>query len=265
MLRYLGYSLQANAKVTEGAQHADRDGQFRYINDQAAAHVRDGQPVISVDCKKHENVGDYANVGAEWEPKGAPTRVGVHDFPDPETGKALPYGVFDLYANEGWVNVGDHHDTPAFAVASIARWWERMGRYRYPDATALMITADAGGSNSYRSRVFKTELAALAASIGLIITVCHMPPGTSKWNKIEHRMFSFISMNWRGKPLTTYRTVVELIAATTTKTGLKIAADLDTGYYPTGVTVTDTELAAIPIQRHEWHGDWNYSIKPTPP
>ena len=265
MLRYLGYSLQANAKVTEGAQHVDRDGQFRYINDQAAAHVRDGQPVISVDCKKHENVGDYANVGAEWEPKGAPTRVGVHDFPDPETGKALPYGVFDLYANEGWVNVGDHHDTPAFAVASIARWWERMGRYRYPDATALMITADAGGSNSYRSRVFKTELAALAASIGLIITVCHMPPGTSKWNKIEHRMFSFISMNWRGKPLTTYRTVVELIAATTTKTGLKIAADLDTGYYPTGVTVTDTELAAIPIQRHEWHGDWNYSIKPTPP
>jgi hypothetical protein len=184
MLHYLGYSLQANAKVTEGAQHPDRDSQFGYINDLAAAHLAEGQPVISVDCKKHENIGDYANGGAEWEPEGSPTRVGVHDFPDPEMGKALPYGVFDLYANEGWVNVGDHHDTPAFAVASIARWWERMGRQRYPDATKLMITADAGGSNSYRSRVFKTEMAALAASIGLIITVCHMPPGTSKWNKI---------------------------------------------------------------------------------
>lgn len=265
MLHYLGYSLQANAKVTEGAQHADRDGQFRYINDQAAAHLAAGQPVISVDCKKHENVGDYANVGAEWEPEGRPTRVGVHDFPDPEVGKALPYGVFDLAANEGWVNVGDHHDTPAFAVASIARWWERMGRARYPEATKLMITADAGGSNSYRSRAFKVELAKLAASIGLIITVCHMPPGTSKWNKIEHRMFSFISMNWRGKPLTTYRTVIELIAATTTKTGLKIDADLDTGYYPTGIKIKDAELAAIPIQRHEWHGDWNYSLLPAPP
>jgi hypothetical protein len=265
MLHYLGYSLQANAKVTEGAQHADRDGQFRYINDQAAAHLAEGQPVISVDCKKHENIGDYANVGAEWEPEGNPTRVGVHDFPDPEIGKALPYGVFDLHANEGWVNVGDHHDTPAFAVASIGRWWERMGRQRYPEATKLMITADAGGSNSYRSRAFKVELAQLAAQIGLIITVCHMPPGTSKWNKIEHRMFSFISMNWRGKPLTTYRTVVELIAATTTKTGLKIQADLDTGYYPTGVKISDAELAALPIQRHEWHREWNYSLVPAPP
>jgi Rhodopirellula transposase DDE domain len=265
MLHYLGYSLQANAKVTEGAQHADRDRQFRYINDVAAAHLGEGQPVISVDCKKHENIGDYANVGAEWEPEGRPSRVGVHDFPDPQAGKALPYGVFDLAANEGWVNVGDHHDTPAFAVASIARWWERMGRHRYPEATKLMITADAGGSNSYRSRAFKVELAKLATAIGLIITVCHMPPGTSKWNKIEHRMFSFISMNWRGKPLTTYRTVVELIAATSTKTGLKVAADLDTGYYPTGVKISDAELAAIPIHRHEWHGDWNYSLVPAPP
>jgi hypothetical protein len=184
MLHYLGYSLQANAKVTEGAQHPDRDGQFRYINSQAAAHLAEGQPVISVDCKKHENIGDYANVGAEWEPQGNPTRVGVHDFPDAEVGKALPYGVFDVGANEGWVNVGDHHDTPAFAVASIARWWQRMGRQRYPDATHLLITADAGGSNSYRSRAWKVELARLAATIGLIITVCHMPPGTSKWNKI---------------------------------------------------------------------------------
>ncbi len=262
LLGYLGYSLQANAKVTEGKQHADRDGQFRYINDTAAEHLAAGQPVISVDCKKKELVGDYANGGTEWEPQGKPTRVGVHDFPDPEMGKAIPYGVLDVGANEGWVNVGDDHDTPAFAVASIARWWERMGKARSPDATRLMITADAGGSNSYRSRVFKVELAKLAATIGMVITVCHMPPGTSKWNKIEHRMFSFISMNWRGKPLTTYRTVVELIAATTTRTGLNIQADLDTGYYPTGVKITDTELQAVPIRRHDWHPDWNYSILP---
>jgi len=265
LLHYLGYSLQANAKVAEGAQHADRDGQFRYINDRAGEHLGSGQPVISIDCKKKENVGEFANVGAEWEPEGSPTRVGVHDFPDPEMGKAIPYGVLDVGANEGWVNVGDDHDTPAFAVASIARWWERMGRARYPDATALLITADAGGSNSYRSRLFKTELAKLAATIGLVITVCHMPPGTSKWNKIEHRMFSFITMNWRGKPLVTYRAVIELIAATTTKSGLRIEADLDTRSYPIGVTVTDAELAAIPIRKHESHPDWNYSILPHPP
>ena len=262
LLHYLGYSLQANAKVTEGGQHVDRDGQFRYINAQAAEHLAAGQPVISVDCKKKELVGDFANGGAEWEPEGKPTRVGVHDFPDPEMGKAIPYGVLDIGANEGWVNVGDDHDTPAFAVASIARWWERMGKERYPAATALMITADAGGSNSYRSRAFKVELAKLSAAIGLIITVCHMPPGTSKWNKIEHRLFSFISMNWRGKPLTTYRTVVELISATTTKTGLRVQADLDTGSYPTGVKITDTQLAAVPLQPHAWHPEWNYSILP---
>ena len=184
LLRYMGYSLQANAKVTEGAQHPDRDGQFRYINTLAGEHLAAGQPVISIDCKKKENVGDYANGGAEWEPRGDPTRVGVHDFPDPEVPKAIPYGVYDIANNEGWVNVGDDHDTPAFAVASIARWWQRMGADRYPDAQRLMITADAGGSNAYRSRMFKAELAKLAASIGLIITVCHMPPGTSKWNKI---------------------------------------------------------------------------------
>ncbi len=262
MLHYIGYSLQANAKVSEGAQHPDRDGQFRYINDQAGEHLASGQPVISVDCKKKELVGDYANGGREWEPEGSPTRVGTHDFPDPEMGKAIPYGVLDVGANEGWVNVGDDHDTPAFAVASIARWWERMGRLRYPGAARLMITADAGGSNSYRSRAFKVELAKLAASIGLVITVCHMPPATSKWNKIEHRLFSFISINWRGKPLTTYRTIVELIAATTTSAGLRVEADLDTGHYPLGQKVTDAELAATPLRRHDWHGDWNYTINP---
>jgi DDE family transposase len=262
LLRYMGYSLQANAKVTEGAQHPDRDGQFRYINAQAAEHLAAGQPVISIDCKKKENVGDYANGGAEWEPEGDPTRVGTHDFPDPEVPKAIPYGVYDIASNEGWVNVGDDHDTPAFAVSSIARWWERMGRARYPEADRLMITADAGGSNAYRSRMFKAELAKLAASIGLVITVCHMPPGTSKWNKIEHRLFSFISMNWRGKPLTTYRTVVELIAATTTRSGLKVQADLDEGYYPIGEKISDRDFNALPITRHDWHGDWNYTIRP---
>ncbi len=262
MLHYLGYSLQANAKVTEGTQHPDRDAQFAHINATATEHLGTGQPVISVDCKKKELVGDYANGGAEWEPEGSPTRVGVHDFPDPEVGKAIPYGVYDLGANEGWVNVGDDHDTPAFAVASIARWWARMGSPRYPDATRLMITADAGGSNSYRSRAWKTELANLAAAIGLVITVCHMPPGTSKWNKIEHRLFSFISMNWRGKPLRTYRTVVELIAATTTTTGLRVEAERDQGSYPTGIKVSDAELAAVPLQPHAFHPDWNYTIAP---
>jgi hypothetical protein len=251
LLHYLGYSLQANAKVTEGAQHPDRDGQFRYINDTAAEHLAAGQPVISVDCKKKELVGNYANGGAEWEPEGAPTRVGTHDFPDPDVPKAIPYGVYDIGANEGWVNVGDDHDTPAFAVASIARWWERMGRARYPEATRLMISADAGGSNSYRSRAFKAELAKLAATIGLII--------------IEHRLFSFISTNWRGKPLTTYRVIVELIAATTTRSGLRVHADVDTGYYPLGQKITDAELAAVPLQPHHWHPDWNYSIHPRPP
>ncbi len=202
LLHYMDYSLQGTSKQNEGAQHVDRDAQFHHINAQATAHLEAGQPVISVDCKKKELVGDYANGGTEWQPAARPTRVGVHDFPDPEMGKAIPYGVYDLFADEGWVSVGDHHDTAAFAVATIRRWWERMGRTRYPDATRLLITADAGGSNSARSRLWKTELARLAADIGLAITVCHFPPGTSKWNKIEHRLFSFISMNWRGKPLT---------------------------------------------------------------
>ena len=265
MLHYLGYTLQANAKVTEGAQQPDRDAQFRYINNTAGAHLADGQPVISVDCKKKELVGDYANGGAEWEPEGSPTRVGTHDFPDPDMPKAIPYGVYDVGANEGWVNVGDDHDTAAFAVASIARWWERMGRVRYPDAKRLLITADAGGSNSYRSRMWKAELAKLATTIGLVITVCHMPPGTSKWNKIEHRLFSFISMNWRGKPLTSYRTIVELIAATTTQTGLTVQADLDHGCYPLGQKISDKALAAVPSTGHAWHPNWNYTITPAPP
>ena len=264
LLHYMDYSLQGTSKQNEGAQHADRDAQFHHINAQAKAHLAAAQPVISVDCKKKELVGDYANGGTEWQPAGRPTRVGVHDFPDPEMGKAIPYGVYDLFADEGWVSVGDHHDTAAFAVATIRRWWERMGHARYPNATRLLITADAGGSNSARSRLWKLELARLAADIGLAITVCHFPPGTSKWNKIEHRLFSFISMNWRGQPLTSYRVVVELIAGTTTRSGLNVQAEFDEGYYPTGVKVTDEELAAIALQPNPWHGDWNYSLGGTP-
>ncbi len=265
-LRYMGYSLQGAAKQKEGKQHADRDGQFRYIGDQANKHLDANEPVISVDAKKKELVGDHANNGVEWQPEGNPEEVDVHDFPGPEIGKAIPYGVYDVDADEGWVSVGDDHDTPAFAVATIRRWWERMGRIRYPHATKLMITADGGGggSNSHRSRVFKTELARLAADIGLVITVCHLPPGTSKWNEIEHRLFSFITMNRRGRPLTSHRVVVELIAATTTRQGLQVQAELDEGWYPTGVKVADKELNAIPLTRHDWHGDWNYTIGEKP-
>lgn len=264
LLGYMGYSLQAPAKAVEGAQHPDRDGQFRYINDQAGEHLAAGQPVISVDSKKKELVGGYDNGGREWQPTGEPERVNVHDFPDPEMPKAVPYGVYDTHADEGWVSVGNSGDTAAFAVATIRRWWETMGQGRYPDATRLMITADAGGSNGYRLRAWKAELARLATDTGLEITVCHLPPGTSKWNKIEHRLFSFITMNWRGRPLTSYRTIIELIAATTTRTGLQVQADHDQGYYPTGVKITDKELAALPVTAHDWHGKWNYTISPTP-
>jgi Rhodopirellula transposase DDE domain len=262
LLHDLGFSLQANAKVTEGSQHPDRNAQFEYVNAQAGEFLAAGEPAISIDCKKKVLVGDYANRGQEWEPTGSPTRTQVHDFPNPDMPKAVPYGVFDIASNEGWVNVGDDHDTPAFAVAAIARWWERMGKARYPNATRLMITADAGGSNSYRSRMFKAELARLAATIGLIITVCHMPPGTSKWNKIEHKLFSYITMNWRGRPLTSYRTIVELIAATTTRSGLRVQADLDQGHYPTGQTISNSDFNALPVTRHHWHGEWNYTIAP---
>ena len=264
LLHQMGYSLQATAKAKEGAQHADRDGQFRYINDTAVAFLGDGQPVISVDAKKKELIGEYANGGTEWQPKGKPERVDVHDFIDPEMGKAIPYGVYDLGGDEGWVSVGDDADTAGFAVATIGRWWAQMGRARYPQATRLLICADAGGSNGYRVRAWKVELAKLAADTGLEITVLHYPPGTSKWNRIEHRLFSFITMNWRGRPLTSYRVVVELIANTTTRKGLKVNAELDQGRYPTGIKITDKQLAAVPLTKHDWHPEWNYTVHPTP-
>ncbi|MDA8040452.1 MAG: ISAzo13 family transposase [Actinomycetota bacterium] len=264
LLSDLGYSLQGTSKQKEGAQHVDRDAQFRHINDTAVAFMADDQPVISVDTKKKELVGEYSNGGKEYQPKGTPTRTKVHDFIDPEMGKAIPYGVYDVGADEGWVSVGDDADTAGFAVATIGRWWAQMGHARYPHATRLLVCADAGGSNGYRVRAWKVELAKLAKETGLEITVCHYPPGTSKWNRIEHRMFSHITMNWRGRPLVSYRTIVQLIAGTTTKKGLKVKADLDTGHYPLGVKISNKELAAVPITRHEFHGDWNYTIHPEP-
>ena len=263
LLHLLGYSLQANAKVTEGRQHPDRDEQFRYLNDTAASFIAKGQPVISVDTKKKELIGEFANKGNEWALSGAPERVNVHDFKDPALGeyaRAIPYGVYDLANNEGWVNVGDTADTSEFAVESIRRWWHQMGRERFADATSLLITADAGGSNGYRVRAWKVELARLAQETGLTITVCHYPPGTSKWNKIEHRMFSFITMNWRGKPLTSVRTIIELISATATSAGLTIQADYDPSWYPKGVKISDQQLAALPLRPHDFHGEWNYTI-----
>ncbi len=263
LLHRLGYSLQANAKVTEGAQHPDRDAQFRYLNDMAAGFIDDGQPVISVDTKKKELIGDYANGGTEWNPAGQPERVQVHDFADRALGehaKAIPYGIYDLANNEGWVSVGDSADTAEFAVEAIRQWWAQMGRARFPDAERLLITADAGGSNGYRLRAWKVELARLAAETGLRITVCHYPPGTSKWNRIEHRMFSFITANWRGRPLVNLRTIIELISATTTDTGLTVTARHDPNWYPKGVKITDRQIAALPLQPHDWHGDWNYTL-----
>ncbi len=263
LLHQLGYSLQANAKVSEGRQHPDRDAQFNHLNQTASEFIDDGQPVVSVDCKKKELIGNYANGGAEWAPAGEPERTNVHDFADPELAeyaKAIPYGVYDVFNNEGWVNVGDTADTAEFAVESIRRWWNQIGAVRFPDATRLLITADAGGSNGYRVRAWKKNLADLAQETGLDITVCHYPPGTSKWNKIEHRLFSFITVNWRGRPLTTMRTIIELISATTTSTGLSVQADYDPGWYPKGVKVTDKELAALPLIPHKFHGEWNYTL-----
>ena len=260
LLHLLGYSLQANAKVVEGAQHPDRDSQFRYLNDMAQGFVDDGEPVISVDTKKKELVGNYANGGTEWALSGEPVEVNDHDFPNPAVGKAVPYGIFDVVNNEGWVSVGDTADTAEFAVESIRRWWRQMGTERFPHATRLLITADAGGSNGYRTRAWKVHLAALAAETGLRITVGHYPPGTSKWNRIEHRMFSFITANWRGQPLTSLRTIIELIGATTTTKGLSIQCAYDPTWYPTGVKITDAQLAALPIQPHHWHGEWNYTL-----
>ncbi|WP_393073308.1 ISAzo13 family transposase [Streptomyces sp. LN704] len=265
LLREEGFSLQSNAKTLEGKQHPDRDAQFHYLNEQARDHQDGGAPVISVDTKKKELIGPFKNSGREWEPRGEPVRVDTHDFPDRELGRAVPYGIYDVAANAGWVNVGTDHDTAAFAVESIRRWWNGAGRASYPTAGRLLITADAGGSNGYRTRTWKTELARFAAETGLAITVCHLPPGTSKWNRIEHRLFSHITMNWRGRPLTSHEVIVESIAATTTKTGLTVHAELDTNPYPTGIQITDDEIAALPITRHRFHGDWNYTLHPQHP
>ncbi len=262
LLRCEGFSLQGNAKVLEGGQHPDRDAQFRYINTQAEEHRSAGQPVVSIDAKKKELVGSFKNPGRSWERKGEPVRVDCHDFPGDALGKALPYGIYDVAANTGWVNVGTDHDTAAFAVESVRRWWNAAGRAAYPHVTRLLLTADAGGSNGYRTRTWKTQLSALAQETGLDITVCHFPPGTSKWNAIEHRLFSHITMNWRGRPLTSHEVVINSIAATTTRTGLRVHAALDTDSYPTGVQVSDEEIAAVPITRHRFHGDWNYTLHP---
>jgi transposase len=260
ILKDLGYSLQAPSKQKEGKSHPDRDAQFVYLNDQVGVFAAEGQPVISVDTKKKELVGEFSNKGREYHPVGEPTRTKTHDFVDKDLGRAAPYGVYDVINDEGWVSVGDSADTASFAVEAIRSWWYSMGKARFPDATRLLITADAGGSNGYRLRLWKVELAKLAAETGLDITVAHYPPGTSKWNQIEHKMFSFISMNWRGRPLVSYRTIIELISATTTTTGLSIQARQDPNQYRTGTKVTDAELAAVPLTRHEFHGDWNYTI-----
>ena len=264
LLQAEGFSLQGNAKTVEGKRHPDRDAQFRYINEQVREHLTAKDPVVSVDAKKKELVGEFKNGGRQWRPRGEPARVSTHDFPDRKLGKAIPYGVYDLAANAGWVNVGTDHDTAAFAVESIRRWWNAAGRGDYPAARRLLITADAGGSNGHRTRAWKTELAALAAGTGLEITVCHFPPGTPKWNKIEHRLFSAITMNWRGRPLTSHEVIVNSIAATTTRTGLAVRAELDPGSYPTGTQISDAQMAAVPLARHRFHGDWNYTIHPRP-
>lgn len=263
LLHTLRYSLQANQKTREGARHPDRNAQFEHINAQTRAFQRRRQPVISVDTKKKELVGNFKNPGREWRPKGQPRRVNLHDFADEELGKVIPYGVYDLAQNRGWVNVGTDHDTPEFAVASIRQWWKRMGRAAYPHATALLILADAGGSNGYRSRLWKASLHRLTLETGLSISVCHFPPGTSKWNKIEHRMFCHITQNWRGQPLVSHEVIIQLIGRTTTKTGLQIRAGLDKRGYPTGVKVSRSELRAMRIEPAAFHGEWNYTIHPT--
>src|SRR5438132_3710849 len=262
LLRGLAYSLQANSKAREGANHIDRDAQFGYINTQAMALLAADEPVISVDTKKKELVGNFKNNGREWSPKGTPELVNVHDFIDPKLRRAVPYGVYDINANTGWVSVGTDHDTAAFAVNAIRRWWKAMGKKRYPKPKGLLVTADGGGSNGYRVRLWKIELQKLVDELKFPITVCHLPPGTSKWNKIEHRLFSFISINWRGKPLRSFRTIVELIAATTTETGLTVRAELDEKKYPKGLKVSDTQLAKVNIFPHDFHGEWNYTIAP---
>ena len=265
LLKGLGFSLQANSKTREGGNHPDRDAQFLFINAAVSAALAAREPVISVDTKKKELVGDFKNGGREWRPAGDPEAVRVHDFLIKGLGRAVPYGIYDLAANAGWVNVGADHDTAAFAVNSIRRWWNDLGRARYRHATRLLITADGGGSNGSRVRLWKRELQTLATELGLDIVVRHLPPGTSKWNKIEHRLFSFISQNWRATPLVSYRTIVELIGATTTRAGLTVRCELDTATYPKGIVVSDAEMAAINITRHDFHGEWNYTISPAKP
>ena len=263
LLKAKGYSLQANKKTREGAQHPDRDAQFAHINETVRAALAAGEPVISVDAKKRELVGDFKAVGREFELKGRPVEVRGHDFKDKDLGHAIPYGVYDLAADEGWVSVGITSDTATFAVNSIISWWEQLGRDRYPNATTLTLTADAGASNNPRTRLWRYELGRLADTTGLQIRVCHFPPGTSKWNKIEHRMFSFVSLNWRGKPLESLEVIINLIAGTTTNTGLKLYARLDDRSYQRGIEVTDQQLNAVNITRHSFHGDWNYTIPPS--
>jgi hypothetical protein len=262
MLHDLGYSLQANCKTLEGTSHPDRNAQFEYLNGKVKRQLQQHQPVISVDTKKKELVGEFRNNGRELRPQGNPEKVRVHDFVIPELGRANPYGIYDIAQNTGWVNVGVDHDTASFAVESIRRWWNAMGQSVYPDATRLLITADSGGSNGARLRLWKMELQKLADETGLRIAVSHLPPGTSKWNRIEHRLFSFISQNWRGKPLVSHEVIVNLIAGTTTEKGLIVHSELDTGTYPAGVKISDREIAEINLRRDKFHGDWNYTLHP---
>ena len=262
LLHRLDYSLQANAKTLEGAEHQDRGDQFNYINEKVKEFLGRGQPVISVDTKKKELVGQFKNGGREWQPKGEPEEVEIHDFATSESPKVIPYGIYDIGKNMGWVNVGCDHDTASFAVASIRRWWLSMGREVYPDAEELLICADGGGSNGYRVRLWKVEVQGLATETGLGITICHFPPGTSKWNKIEHRLFSHISMNWRGRPLVSHEVIVKLIAKTSTRNGLRVKAKLDRRKYPTKVKVSDKEMERVKLKPHSFHGEWNYSINP---
>ena len=259
----LGFSLQGARKTLEGSQHPDRDAQFRYINDTVAAAIAAGQPAISIDTKKKELVGAFNNAGREWHPAGQPPRVNTHDFPSMASGKAIPYGVYDIADDSAMVSVGIDHDTAQFAVASIRAWWTQLGHPRYPEAPSLTITADCGGSNSNRIRLWKTELQTFADETGLEVRVCHFPPGTSKWNKIEHRLFSFISKNWRGQPLISYEVIINLIAATTTSSGLEVYARLDDGAYPDKLKITDQQIAAVNLVPNDFHGEWNYTIKPS--
>ena len=260
LLHEAGYSLQANAKCHEGSKHPDRDGQFVYINEQVQGFLDAGYPVVSVDAKKKELLGAFKNGGREWRPKGRPDKVNVYDFPSLASGKAIPYGIYDVARNEGWVAVGCDHDTASFAVQSLRRWWRSMGVLAYPEADRLLICADGGGSNGHRVRLWKVELQEFARQTGLNVTVCHFPPGTSKWNKIEHRLFSHISMNWRGRPLESHDVVVQLISATTTRQGLSVKAELDPALYPTKIKVSDQQMKAINLRKHDFHGEWNYTI-----